>query len=52
MPWRTQTQNQATHEDPDGMNNGGRTRLGQNDVCGTMASVSGTLDGDTDVGMG
>jgi hypothetical protein len=36
----------------DGVNNGGKSGLGQNDISGTSGSIGGTLDGDTDVGTG
>jgi hypothetical protein len=35
-----------------GVNDGGETWLGQNDVGGTTGSVGSTLDGDPDVGAG
>lgn len=36
----------------DSMDDGGKTRLRQDDIGSTTSSVSGTLDGDTDVGTG
>jgi hypothetical protein len=36
----------------DGVDDGGKSGLGKNDVGGTTSGVSGTLDGDTDVGTG
>ena len=34
----------------DGVNDGGETGFGQNDICGTAGSVGGTLNDDTDIG--
>ena len=36
----------------DGVDNSGQSGLGKDDVGGTSSGVSGTLDGDTDVGSG
>ena len=35
-----------------GVNDGGETRFGQDDVGSTTSSISGTLDGDADIGAG
>jgi hypothetical protein len=36
----------------DGVDDGGKSRLGEDDVGGTTGGVGGTLDGDSDVGTG
>lgn len=36
----------------DGVNNGRKSGLGENDIGGTTGSVGGSLDGDSDVGAG
>ena len=36
----------------DGVNDGGQSGLGENDVGGSSSSVGSSLDGDSDVGSG
>ena len=36
----------------DCVNNGGETGFSQNNICSTTGSVGGTLDDDTNIGMG